>query len=525
MAEYAWGQHPTKAKKVPVAAAADNPMAVDPNTAPPAATGASSTTTAPPATTPAPPPVTTPAPEAAPSSYTTPAPPPAPKSFYEALSAAKPPSMSAGLADQAHTALSELLTPKPGPSAGTERALSDFDKQAQEAKRQGLEMSALSGRAGTGQVPGDARLISQELMGQRADLSGSLAAQDEKARAEQQQAALGIFNQESQFDRQLTAQEQESLRNFTETTRQFDLSQGQSKELFERQLESSERLEAARLLQSNEQFQKQFGLDKEQLELSKQQIATQTEQAAAALGLSREQFAYAKKDAEFNRSLDTANLLISAYGDNPETALQAAEIMFQAFGSVGYMSQDQVQAGVLNAAADTFKSPAEFKAYAATRGAPTAIVDSIVAANSVAGGVWGPPGVKPPGSVEGPTAQSASLGVEFLEGLDPKTIKAGTNIFELSSILERNAAGTWDVDNVNFSTFARGINPDYLQSSNPKTKDYFQAKNEFKQPLLDAYMLDGFVKGGLSQADAERAATIALGSARVEAAKKIRGGK
>lgn len=454
---------------------------------------------APPAPTPPPPPAPTPPP---PATATPPEPASTLPSFYDVLSSSKPPSMAGQLSEEAQQALSELLTPKAGPSAGTERALSDFDKQAQEQRRQELELSALGGRAATGQIAGDARSFAQRQMAARSDLSGELAAQDEQARLAQQQAGLSQYAQ-------LSGQEQ------------------------------AERLQVAQMLMSNEQFQKQFGLSKEQLDFQKTQATQAAEQWAQEFGLTKEQFEFAKSQTGFTQALDTATMLLSAFGDNPETSLQAAEIMFGAFGEAGFMTPEQVQAGILNASVPTFDTAQAFTEYALGRGASQALIDSIVAANTGENGAWGGASGGTTDGGTGGTQEGVSLGQEYLANIPPERLRAGTDVQGFSQGLAAAAAGSWnyDVSNGRFVNFIKSVSPDVMNSigiinPNSPSRDVGggtidAARIQRQNPAVsDAYLIYNLTRdpGGLSMDDAMQAVTLALGSQRANAARAIYGG-
>jgi hypothetical protein len=142
-----------------------------------------------------------------------------PGSFAEMLRTAQP--ARQGNIEQAQKTISELFTPQ-GPSAEGQRQLSDFDKQAQEARRQQAEQSALSGRLSTGQIGGDNLRMTERLMAARADEAGKVAAADtQRADARKQQALSSLlsFEQLGQQSEEAAAQRELQQAQLAQTER------------------------------------------------------------------------------------------------------------------------------------------------------------------------------------------------------------------------------------------------------------------------------------------------------------------
>jgi hypothetical protein len=88
-----------------------------------------------------------------------------------------------------------------------------------------------------------------------------------------------------------------------------------------------------------------------------------------------------------SKTLQTAAILQELYGDNPDTMQKAADIMWGAMANAGLITQDEMRAGQLNAAAQGFRDAASFQAWANGKGYTEAEIQNIVQANSQ-GGNW-----------------------------------------------------------------------------------------------------------------------------------------
>jgi hypothetical protein len=388
-----------------------------------------------------------------------------------------------------------------GPSLSSQLAMSDFDRQAQELQRQAREDSAMAGRLGTGQLPADSFRAAQQLLGERTRLSGQLAADEEKARREDRNVALNLlsqlsgqehdtrmqrFAQDSESARmqlqhvlnldsldkqQAYAKDLEGFRQNYDTLRmregfshdqamaqiqeqiQARLSaQGYSQEQAlqaarlqvqqiegQRNRELEERISTAKMLQDNTQFWASFGLNQQQVAAQVDQIRAGIANDAKKLGLEEQKLQAALLDANFNRSMQTAAILQELYGDNPDTMQKAADIMWGAMANAGLITQDEMRAGQLNAAAQGFRDAASFQAWANGKGYTEAEIQNIVQANSQ-GGNW--TGGQQGGATGTPgTVEAVNSAKNYLTEIE-STLRAGSDIRNIEGLIDKISTNT-----------------------------------------------------------------------------------
>ena len=145
----------------------------------------------------------------------------------------------------------------------------------------------------------------------------------------------------------------------------------------ERNREMQERLSFAQMAQDNDQFLREFGLQREQVNAQMDITRRQLAMDAQRFGIEKKTMEAALESTELQNALGTAAILQEKYGDSPDMQQKAAELIFGGLRDAGIISPEEYQSGIEAARAGATEDGAPAGPEPGTREAVVAAQDAV----------------------------------------------------------------------------------------------------------------------------------------------------
>jgi hypothetical protein len=336
----------------------------------------------------------------------------------------------------------------------------------------------------------------------------------------------GFSHEEAMQQMQATLQQQLQAQGFTQD-QALQASQIEAQRIeADRDREFQDKIQTARLIQENDQFYANFGLDQERVDLQSKQIMSQISESATRLGMDQKTFDAAMENQEFAKNLETAAILSEQFGDSPEMLDKATDLIWEGLLKGGLVSKEEYDTGKLMAKASTFSNVNAFTDYATSQGTDPGTIDAVVKEMTDAGGQWMTGAT---GSGTGTTKPSGTIG-------DLQTAK------DYLTEIQDGLSGTANLDKIQAAIDGFGFKAgDSLTNLTGSGSGSFRAilgslpgaaanlnlaaYKAQTQAGADYVAFADLTRGGLSEKQAFDVASKAIGTDRMKAAYKALTGK
>lgn len=288
----------------------------------------------------------------------------------------------------------------------------------------------------------------------------------------------------------------------------------------ERDRAFQDKLQTARLLQENDQFFANFGLDQQRVEDQSKQIMAQISESATRLGMDQTQFQKAMENQDFAKNLETASILTEQFGDSPEMLEKATDLIWEGLYKGGLVSKEEYDTGKLMSKASSFSGAAAFTNYALSQGVDQGTIDAVVGELSQ-DGQWN--AGKATGTATG-TKGDLQTAKDYLTQIQD-SLPGNANLDKIQSAID------------GFSYKAGGKLPNLLGSGSGSFRSILgtlpgasqnldlQTYSAKTQAGADYVAFADLTRGGITEKQAFDIASQAIGADRMKAAYKAMTGK
>lgn len=337
----------------------------------------------------------------------------------------------------------------------------------------------------------------------------------------------GFSHEEAMQQMQAELQKQLSSQGFSQQ-QALQASQIEAQRIeADRDREFQEAMQWARTVQENKVFEAQFGLDQQRLQLQQQQIMSQLSESATRLGMDQRTFEAAMENQEFAKNLETAAILSERFGDSPEMLEKSTDLIWEGLYKGGLVSKEEYDTGKLMAKASTFSNQAAFQQYAQDQGADPGLVAEVVKEMTDQSGQWmtGSTGTtnNQPASGTNDARQSALDYLLEIQGSLPSSV----NVDRVNAITESGFNATKPGVMVMGPVFRamQSLPGGREHTRTSGGSNGFQQNTITTQPGVDYFTFANLVSEGLTEKQAFKVASRAIGADRMKASYKALTGK